>query len=352
MSASGGSAEAAWRPLLILSAAFVASWGALLAFPALRTVLFMTFFGLVLAAMLSYPIDLLDRWLPRGVSTAVVALLALGVGVGTVALAVPMVVEQAQQLAARAPSAIARLQRWWRSIAGTELIPGLSVPSDPQQLLDWLHLRFGRIAAGVLPVAMGALGAVGHAVPTVMLAFFLALSPGTYERGVLAVVPPTKVEIVREVLSAMRSALRGWVLGTLLAMATVGTLTAIGLLIIGIDGWLALAAIAFVAEFVPYLGPIAAAIPAVLAGLSQSPADAVWVALLYLIVQQAEANLLHPLVMRWAVRLAPGLLIVWQVGLFGAFGLAGLLIATPLLAALHAGIRRGYIEGTLGKSSS
>jgi predicted PurR-regulated permease PerM len=64
-----------------------------------------------------------------------------------------------------------------------------------------------------------------------------------------------------------------------------------------------------------------AAVPGVLAGLAVSPTTALWVALLYLLIQQIESNLIQPVAMRWAVRIAPGMLVVWQIAFATAFGL-------------------------------
>jgi len=75
------------------------------------------------------------------------------------------------------------------------------------------------------------------------------------------------------------------------------------------------------------------------------------VLLVYVIVQQIEGNVAQPLAMRWAVRIPPALLLIWQLAFTAAFGIGGLLVATPLLAALKGLLQRGYVEGTLGKQA-
>ena len=344
-----GGGDGGWRPTLWLAGSLIAAWAGLLVFPALRALLFLGFFSAVLATVLSFPINLLDRLMPRWLATLVTLLLFAGLLLGVGWLVLPPAVEQAQRLAARLPAAAGRIEQWLRTLGRGELVPAGLMPEDPQRLIERLRAELGRLAWGALPFAMSLLMAAAHALAAVVLAFFIAHRPGSYRRGLLALVPAAREGAAAEVLAAMVRAVRTWTGGILLSMTAVGTLTAFGLWLVGIDVWFALGVLAFFGEFIPYAGPILSAIPGLLAGLSVSPTTALWVGLVYLIVQQLEGNLIQPLAMRWAVRISPGLLIVWQIAFATAFGLPGLLVATPLLAALQAGIQKGFIERTLGK---
>jgi len=130
-------------------------------------------------------------------------------------------------------------------------------------------------------------------------------------------------------------------------MLTVGLITWLGLLLLGVPLALGLAFLAFLLEFIPVLGPIAAAVPAILVGLSVSPMLGLWVTLLYIGIQQVESYLLLPLVQRWALHFPPALSLI-GILVFGVlFGWVGVLLAAPLMVATTVWVRKLYLESIL-----
>jgi predicted PurR-regulated permease PerM len=127
--------------------------------------------------------------------------------------------------------------------------------------------------------------------------------------------------------------LHRWLRGQLIAMAIVGIATGVGLWALGVPFALSLGLLAGMLEFIAFIGPIAAAVPAILLGFGESPLTALYVALLYLVVQQVEAYVLMPLVQRWAVALPPALAILAVVVLGILIGLPGVLFAVPVVVA-------------------
>ena len=127
-------------------------------------------------------------------------------------------------------------------------------------------------------------------------------------------------------------------------MIVVGVVTGIVLWILGIPAPFALGLIAGVLEFVPIVGPVLAAIPAIAMALIISPELAIWVVIAFIAVQQLESNLLMLLVMREIVLLPPALTVLFQALMAILFGFLGLLLAVPILAVLMVLIRRLYIE--------
>jgi predicted PurR-regulated permease PerM len=133
-------------------------------------------------------------------------------------------------------------------------------------------------------------------------------------------------------------------------MTIMGTLTAIGLKIAGIEEWFLLGVLTFLGTFVPYVGAVASAVPGILAALAQSPRHALWAAVVYLGVHIVEGYLVEPLVMRRAVEVKPALLLFGQ-GLFSAvFGLMGTVVATPLIVCAQTLIDYLWVERKLAKT--
>jgi predicted PurR-regulated permease PerM len=163
-------------------------------------------------------------------------------------------------------------------------------------------------------------------------------------------VPYEQQDNLRAYFLKVGTAIKGWVVGTLISMTAVGVLTAIGLLIIGLDTWLVLSVIAFFGELVPYAGPFLAAVPGVAAGLTQGFATGLWTLVVYIAVQQVEGNLLMPIVMKHAVDIPPALLLCWHILLTLSLGPLAIFIATPLLAVILVTLEHFYVHKTLGKT--
>ena len=208
---------------------------------------------------------------------------------------------------------------------------------------DWPWMsRLSSFASGLVYV-------IGDAVVVMFAALYLAASPGVYRRGVVLLVPPQGQERAWEVMNVAGDSLWKWLIGQMVAMASVGTLTAVGLWLLGIPSALALGMVAGLLEFIPLVGPFLAAIPALLIAFAQSPQDALWVAGLYLVIQQVEGNLVTPLLQKRVVDLPP----VITIGAIAAggvlFGILGMFLATPIAVVVLVLVNLLYIEDKLGQ---
>jgi predicted PurR-regulated permease PerM len=193
--------------------------------------------------------------------------------------------------------------------------------------------------------------AFGSLVVVIFLGIFLAWQPGAYRNGFVKLFPQKRRKRAKEVLDAVGHMLKRWLVGQVVLMAIVGTLTWIGLRALGVPFALPLALFAGLAEFVPYVGPIVAAVPAVLVALAESPQLAIWVAGLYVVIQSLESYLLTPVVQHRAVYLPPALLLFSQVILGVTAGPLGIIVATPLAAAGLVAVNMLYVEDVLGDKS-
>ena len=198
--------------------------------------------------------------------------------------------------------------------------------------------------ANVATQTLGALGSVGL---MAVVGVYLAASPQLYRAGLVRLMPPHHRERIEEALLASGQALSRWLLGQGVSMLFVGTSTALGLWLLDIPLALTIGAISAVLAFIPFFGPIASGILAVLIAFMEGPTQALYVAGLCLVIQQIEGNLLMPFVQRWAVELPPVLGITAAV-IFGLlFGLAGVILATPLMVVAMVLVQKLYVEGVL-----
>jgi len=126
-----------------------------------------------------------------------------------------------------------------------------------------------------------------------------------------------------------------------------GTLTGVGLYLIGVPVAFALGILSGVSVFVPYIGPIVAIVPGLLIALSVSPTLALYAAIVYLVAQQLEGNIALPLLQRWTVSMPPAVSLLAIVAFGLLFGVWGVLFATPLAVVTIRIVRMAYVEDVL-----
>jgi predicted PurR-regulated permease PerM len=262
-----------------------------------------------------------------------VILLVPSVGVIVISLVGAQARGQIITLSARIPVA-------WRTLAENMHGYGLSLPS-PEQIGG---LMVGRSGLGVLAqIAGGAFGLLAGIMLVLVGGIYLALQPNLYRRGLLALVPRRLLTQAEAMMDEAGQALRHWLVGQLATMVLVGTMTGTGAYLIGLPSAVALGIIAALLEFVPYAGPVATAVPALLLALPFGAHTILLTILLLIVVQTAEGYFLTPLIQRRAVSLPPALTLfaVFAMGIL--FGSLGVLLAAPVMVCTLIAIRHLYI---------
>ena len=302
-------------------------------------------FACILCAILLYKLsEIMARrfHMNRKWALAIVVLvLAAIIGLGSWAMA-PQISEQSSKLAKEIPAAVERLQSevqqhpLLRRVA-SELPPPEQIVKQMGNMVPNAGLFFG-----------GVLGAIGNVIIIIFVGIYFAASPQLYTNGAIRLVPQGKRPRAREVQQELGHTLASWLLGKAASMLIVGIATSIGLSMLGVPLALILGIIAGLLDFIPYLGPIMAGVPAVLLALSISPELALYTVLLFVGIQLVEGYVLQPLIEARAVDLPPALVVVMQL-IFGTlFGFAGVALATPLAAGLAVLVKMLYVEDVLG----
>jgi predicted PurR-regulated permease PerM len=292
--------------------------------------------ALMVAALLdalAAPLQRRLRW-RRTPTLALVLLGLLGTLAAVVALLGDRLLEQFARLRAGMPGALDAVTRWLDSH-----------PVGETLLEVWNSAKTGeQVWAQAAALATGALGAVSGALLVVVIGIYLAADPPLYRRGALRLLPVERRPVVDEALRAAGHGLQRWLLGQTVSMAAIGTMTAVGLAVLGLPMAATLGLIAGLLAFVPFFGAVASGLLIVLLSFGQGPHMALQAALLCLAIQQMEEFVLLPFIQRWAVSLPPaaGLLGTVVFGLL--FGLPGALVATPLLLVIMILVRQLWVQ--------
>lgn len=194
-------------------------------------------------------------------------------------------VTQYKELAATVPKMIYNLQTYLTSTNwGTYLIDNMDSAED----------QMTKVIEHLPQVFSGTFGFLGDLYALLFLGIFIMISPKEYMIGIVSLFPDKNKSTVEEVLTKVGEQLKIWLKVQLLDMLFVFVLTALSLLILGIELWLILALIAGILSFIPNLGPTIALIPAALVGLLDGPVTALYIIAIFVGVQIIESAVFAP----------------------------------------------------------
>ncbi len=247
--------------------------------------------------------------------------------------------EQFQQLTQTLPDSVAALKSQLREWPiGAQIVDRFNQENSGGSIFGQWFSRISMFLSSTLTIFLNLFFVI-------FIALFFASEPHTYRSGMLSLVPPQRRDTVITLMAEVRQKLYWWLLGRLLSMAVVGVATGLGLWLLGMPMVLSMALLAALLVFIPNLGPILAAIPALLVALSE---DMFWPVLaLYLMVQAVESNVITPLVDRQSVKLPPALLLSAQIIMGLIAGVLGLILAAPLTVLAMVVIKRLYVDARI-----
>lgn len=303
-------------------------------------VVLLAFAGVLLAILLRTPADWIARRsrLPEAWALAIVVVAVAGLLGFAGWLFGHSLSQQFSTLVERLPEMVAKLRE--RFSEYDWIVGGL----EPSDLLAGQGAGIGRGINAVLAT----FGAVGNLVIVFFSGLFFAINPRVYIRGLLELVPRAHQARSAEVVEAVGATLRRWLVGQIFLMLVIGVVSSVGLALLGVPLAFALGLITGLLEFIPYIGPILSAALALLVALADSPQLGLYVILLYLGIHALEGYVLQPIVQQRAVYLPPATQLLAQVILGILVGILGVMLATPLAAALLVVVRMLYVHDVLG----
>lgn len=202
--------------------------------------------------------------------------------------------------------------------------------------------RLGQLAGGAAEVAL-------NFVIVIIGALFVAGNPRPYERAAVLLTPPKGRPVVERALGEMKQALRLWLKSKLISMSAMTILIGGSLWLAGLDNWAALGLLGGLSEFIPYVGPALAILPAIGLAATQGGDVLTYTLIAFVTVRVLEAWLITPLVNREVVAIPPALTLFTILGAGAVFGIYGVFFAGALLVVAYVGVRALYLRDTLGE---
>jgi len=291
---------------------------------------------IVLAMMLNPPVSWLERHrIPRAVGAPLVILVVLGVLVALGFLLLPPLIEQISSAVTTLPASWAHFQQWaGRTLAHYPRVQEMFASNE--RLLSGAagHIETVLLQAGKVTVGLVLWFVTAFFI--FLLTMFVLIQPRSLLVGFFATVPTSKQAAVARATYTVAKQMRAYLMASLIDGVFNGIVAYVGLRVLHVEPALVLAMLTLLGEFFPYVGPIAAAIPALLLAFLVSPLTAFWVLLLYLAIQQIEANLLAPLILAKQMNFHPLSVAFATLSLGSLFGILGAFLAIPILAITKA----------------
>ena len=305
----------------------------------LRGILVMAFASVLIGVAIVAVAEILQRRarLPRALSLALVVLSTIAFVIGAIALFGYQVADQYDAILAKAEISIRQLVGFAQEHAWARAMMA-SLAGAP----------FDGATASVAPRLASVLGTVGQDLAYVAIVIasgiFLAVDPARHARGVLALVPANRRERAEAFLSECGAILRKWLVSRLIVMLVIGALSSVGLGLLGIDGAITLGVTGGLLTFIPLIGALVAAVPAVLVAFAQSPLLALYTALMYWAVHFIEGTFITPYVQDEQVELPPVVTLYSTLVFAAIFGIAGVFFASPLALVAIIALKVFYVR--------
>ena len=312
----------------------------------LRWVLLVLFGAVVVAVALDVLIHQLQNRFrlsrPQALLAVLTGLLMAGLLMGQLLL--PELITKTQQLGRDLPALFNKLSGWLGDDPRfSALNQTLSSGASPESLQS--------VGRQLLGVAGGAANSLIQVLLMALLAILLALDPSSHRGMVVSITPRPARDQMIQLLDESRQALGGWLTGMTLSATTVFLLTWGGLLLLKAPLALLSALVCGLLTFVPTIGPTAATLLPTGLALLQSPQLVVSVLVFRLILQNLEAFLLTPLLLRKTVNLLPTVALMAQLSLGALLGLPGVLLALPLVVVLQVLMQRVVVQQVMDRWS-
>ena len=325
-----------WRLLVLAAAGAVLLW----LIGRLKTVLIPLSIAMLLSALLSPAVAFLRNRLrfPRSLATAVVLIAGLAAVVGTLTLVVNQFVDGFPELSDNAADGVQQIQDWLRN--GPAHLSNQQLDESLAAAQRWLQENRAALTSSAVSTAAATIEFLASMFLVLFATFFFLRDGGRIWRFLVRLVPGAGREDLASAGEAAWLTLVAYVRATVLVAFIDALGIGLALLLLRVQFAFPLAALVFLAAFIPIVGATVSGSVAVLIALvTRGPIVALAVLLAVIAVQQLEGHVLQPLIMGRAVAIHPlAVIVAIATGVMLA-GIIGALVSVPIVAVLNTGIR-------------
>ena len=296
----------------------------------LKDVLIIFLFALIIASAISPFANWLDeKGFPRLLGVLLLFLVVLALIIALLSIIIPYVSRDISQLVSTLPQFVAKV-----SISLEKAQQGspqyLDFLSEIQNLLETFSTYLQQSSQSIFGLVISIFGGVMSAVAILIISFYLSVTKKGIENFLGSVVPEKYESYVIDLWKRAEHKVGLWLQGQLLLGLIMGLFVYVGLSLMGIKFALVLGFLAAILEIVPMVGPVLAAIPAIILAFLQSPSLGLWVVVFYVVVQQIENHVLVPVVLGKTIGLNPVVVIIALLIGQQLAGVPGMILSVPI----------------------
>lgn len=299
------------------------------------------FIGIIIAWLFNPLVKWLEKKkIKRSIATVFIYVVFVGILALVIGTLIPTLYEQIQDFVQIIPSIFDKIQDWINTVfRSLDDISGLDIMSIKDGLFSKIE-NMGTDMASSLPELViyaitSLFSGIGNILVGLIIGFFLLISFDNSD-SVIEFLPRKAQKVTKEVLSEIDGALRTFVTGSVLDCSFIFIITSIGLYFVGLKAPLLFGLFCGITNIIPYAGPYIGGIPAVIVGFSQGIPTGILTLIVICIIQFLEGNFLQPVILSKTTKLHPVTIIIGLL-VFGYFwGILGMVISTPLMAAIKA----------------
>ncbi|MFH1899284.1 MAG: AI-2E family transporter [Patescibacteria group bacterium] len=259
-------------------------------------------------------LTLFNKPLSRGAAVIISYLILTAILIGVVTFIVPPVVSESQKM-------IVNLSSIMRNI---------TLPGNLELNFSELIPQASKVTTGILSATVSVFTNVAAFISLIIISIYMSLDWLNIKKNFIGIFPDKMEETVEETFEEIEKSVGAWVRGELLLMLVIGLASFVGLAILGIKYFVALAIVAGIAEAIPMIGPVISGILAGIVGFTESPIKGIGVVILFILIQQLENNILVPKVMGRVSGFRPLMVLIALLVGSHFFGIVGAICAMPV----------------------
>lgn len=299
------------------------------------------FIGLVIAWLFDPIVTYLKtKGLRRGFGAALCYVVIFGVLTIIISALIPVLSEQVNEFATSTiPSLFETSKNWINDVFEKfNSVDSFDAESMKNELFLKLETFATNLTSSLPEILVNAVKAFFSGIGTfgisLIIGFYLLLDFDKNAETMYSLIPKRYRDETKKVLTTINKPLKKFVNGALIDCTVIFIITAVGFSIIGLKSPLLFALFCAITNVIPFAGPYIGGVPAVLIALTQSTTTGIAILIFIVIVQALEGNLLQPLIMSKATKLSPVTIILGLLVFGHFFGIAGMVLSTPIIGAL------------------
>lgn len=295
------------------------------------------FIAMILAYILNPLVNKLEKkGIKRNFGTIIVYLAILLFLVGLGYLVIPTLTAQIVSFIRNLPSLLDKTAEWIDGILKSNNIANVSVLDELEKAIrGYINTSSSKIlnwSANAFTTITGSIGKLLSLILIPIITYFFLVDKDVIFKKIKAILPKKFINEGFDLYSELDTALSGFVRGRILMAVFVGITTMIVLAIMGIEFAFVIGLITMVGDIIPYIGPFLGLLPAFIFAALKSPIKAVWLTIIFVLIQWIENNIIGPKLLGNSTGLHPLVVLLSIIVGGGMYGIWGMVLSVPLVS--------------------